>query len=1418
MSDNIRIKTTPGGENKFLKVKINQKFDFIEILSLRISQNQAYKRFCSDYGVVVGRVIINNGVGVPNTKVSIFIPIDSNDALDPEIIGLYPFEIFTDKDSDGIPYNLLPKNSRGKGDCHTIIGTFPSKREIQDNAQLSDIYCKYYKYTTTTNDSGDFMIFGVPVGSHFLHVEADISDIGIFSQKPYELANDAGGSVNSQSPTKYKDRIQTSSLSQLKRFSPISVSVIPFWGDTEQCEVGISRIDVDLRVNITPSALFVGSIFSDSGKNSLGKFCIPREDMGNHAQLSTGSGSIEMIRKTRSGGTERFDVNGGQVIDDNGTWAYLIPMNLNYVVTSEEGDLIPSNDPTKGIPTTTNVRFRIGMNVNGSEGQSTTRAKYLVPNNPSGHTIDYNFDSSTTDVSFTELIWNEIYTVKNYIARTQISLINPEERNFLGIKDVDEGPFSPFPFNKLDIDVNPLFGLICLFLHIFVTILCAFNTSIIPLINTVIYLINIILMTICFAVATISIIVCGLDNMFDASARAECRCASCMNTDACDPTDESVDNCLKVCDDPILNYIPYITLECGANPSGMKYAPCGFEFGIDFGLAWEATNDAALSQGFHYPGDDDGHEVYHLDAGWIECNALGIAKALNVFKFDFYNDWVNGTLYSYLFSVKINGDKSKFCDTDCGGDVSDTNRCRNNYVYDTCTEAAPDSDHMNIIDSSGIGGATYNALYSNIYEGLIKRHNGEFYYVPKSDNTNKLYATDIVRLGSMVDCHWKGTPNMHKYFVETTYNMPPLIAESDDNGVVITGFDTNLNNDGTTLIGNIVCLPGLGGILTDNDNCVNIRRLSELGVGLDEDRQDIGGISVDNKIDNRDVEATYVRGMFAYLNGLILPSAAQGGAVFNEIKFDKTDNNFGYDDEVPYYDFRKLNLVNKIKEHDNSFYFYFGLINGNGAITKMNKNFFTECVPEDDSDFIVIGNVISGDDGTSNPPTTTPTGEIEINILNGVANYQIEWVGPTVSGVPYASFFASHQTDDQTLTDLYSGTYNVKVIDDLNRVAEGSFYVPGPDPVLCNVQGTNLSTNNGTDGKITVDIQNGIPPYSVELLIGGANVSTQTLSLSPSSTIFQSLGAGTYDVIVTDSATPQSICSRTVIITAPSILNVSVTGNSASCFGEDDGNAYVIVNGGVPPYVTTWVNSTGNSLPSGTTITNLSVDTYTATTTDSVGQIGGGSYPVTEPLDITFKSPIVYTNVSCKLVGDGQIKLENICSENDVEVTLKKGVSSTNIIYTSTISSGDNDTISSLDPGTYLITLTDVINGCSKTSSVIIDEPANLFSVNLTRSSIFFTTNSFGGWGAENNSNAANIYIYKWQYKLSSIGGVWTTVGQSYSPTNTYSSGGGTSIINLGFIGQMAQSQGVTAQVRCIVDAQNHTGSFCQQVTNVITV
>ena len=84
----IRLRTEPGS-SKNITVKIEQEFDTIDFLSLKITQDEAYRNFCSDYGVIAGRVIANDGFGVENAKISVFIPLSNEDAEDTVISSLY---------------------------------------------------------------------------------------------------------------------------------------------------------------------------------------------------------------------------------------------------------------------------------------------------------------------------------------------------------------------------------------------------------------------------------------------------------------------------------------------------------------------------------------------------------------------------------------------------------------------------------------------------------------------------------------------------------------------------------------------------------------------------------------------------------------------------------------------------------------------------------------------------------------------------------------------------------------------------------------------------------------------------------------------------------------------------------------------------------------------------------------------------------------------------------------------------------------------------------------------------------------------------------------------------------------------------------------------------------------------------------
>ena len=70
----IRINTKIG--DKFINVNLDQTYESLDILSLKVFQKDVYRLFESDYGIVVGRVVGNNGAGIPNCRISAFVQID----------------------------------------------------------------------------------------------------------------------------------------------------------------------------------------------------------------------------------------------------------------------------------------------------------------------------------------------------------------------------------------------------------------------------------------------------------------------------------------------------------------------------------------------------------------------------------------------------------------------------------------------------------------------------------------------------------------------------------------------------------------------------------------------------------------------------------------------------------------------------------------------------------------------------------------------------------------------------------------------------------------------------------------------------------------------------------------------------------------------------------------------------------------------------------------------------------------------------------------------------------------------------------------------------------------------------------------------------------------------------------------------
>jgi hypothetical protein len=432
MSNSFRIRTKPGVDTS-IKVLIDQEFEYLEILSLKVLQSQIYTRQCSDYGVIVGRVSVNNGFGIPNAKVSVFIPLDKADESNPVISDLYPYKSLIDLNEDGYRYNLLPYTKSHSG--HNPTGTFFTRQDVLTDPTLIEVFDKYYKYTTTTNSSGDYMIFGVPPGSQTIVLDVDLSDIGEFSLSPQDLVRMGIATPNQVAGVNFKSSSNLRELPQIISINKV-ITVEPLWGQPEICNLGITRTDFDLSseasIDIRPTSIFMGSIVSTNNDDVVKRNCKPRVKSGAQCSLIAGPGEILAIRQTIFKDVNGYPVletvdleEGGQVIDENGTWLLDVPMNLDYLVTNEFGEQVISDDPKKGIPTKAKYRFKVKWNQSPSLSETVRRGYFLVPNikehgwdtssqDPLSNVNNTNYQEALKSYSFS-LDWNDYADIQSGI-------------------------------------------------------------------------------------------------------------------------------------------------------------------------------------------------------------------------------------------------------------------------------------------------------------------------------------------------------------------------------------------------------------------------------------------------------------------------------------------------------------------------------------------------------------------------------------------------------------------------------------------------------------------------------------------------------------------------------------------------------------------------------------------------------------------------------------------------------------------------------------------------------------------------------------------------------------------------------------------------------------------------------------------
>lgn len=1008
-----RIRTNVD-QDSVVNFSVDNTVDTLDILSLKIDQKNAYKLMGSNTGIVVGRVLANGGFGVPNVKVSVFIEYDKTDDMSQKI--LYHFNSTRDLDDNGIRYNLLPDQL--DDECHQNIGTFPSKRVLLDNNNWIEVFDKYYKFTTRTNDSGDYMIYGVPTGNQTIHMDVDLSDIGILSQRPRDLVYKGYNANMFENMNKFKTDTNLDSLAQVITQDQ-AIYVYPFWGDTTDSELNasITRCDLNINYKFEPTCIFMGSIVSDTGENAMTQKCIGAKKQGKMDELITGNGRIEMIRKTPNGQIEQFSVKGDNTINSDGVWCYQIPMNLDYVMTDEFGKIVMTDNPNIGLPTRARVRFRLSMAESPSDASARKRAKFLIPNNPhlieedypnfcETKEIDYEFGTKTKDENFRDLMWNNVYTVKSYIPRIQKSRL-PNNVRHLGIKMVNHpGSNNPMPFNNLRIKFNFVYMFLCTLVKVLVTFV-GFINMVITFIGSVFRWVGKLFFNLS---SEINFSILG-SYVFDGVAKLF---AKYKNRGIRDDDGLSFNDFVRAVYDDMENDTSvtgglstwflkaFLFIGCGIELKGLCETDDGVEINVTPGTN-DTVKDTLRETGIATCND-------RVDILY-NCIENQLAQDNEVTSFNFYNDWINGVVYLPLWYRKIkkkrgNVVKDQWCSTDNTTihlrkyrknlKLYATNVIKRTFTSpssgsklmgkitpltnneDTASAFADDETGAEIITFSKLDNDNcygyqchkYARTYFKIYKGLVYEKEtmlGDkvYYYKPVDYDISTgnselvtLFATDLVLLGSLNECDIHGIPQFFKALESTTYNMPPdllsefydYVNEDSPSGVdeddereidlgsritETTGADWgNLGVDQSNYNNNLFSI--LGSTYTSNANeneydngglfyglscftsytkpksCINLSRICELGVSLDESTEipasegeatgtesDTINLTPDGFISYDEIYNPDYRSMFATLNSNFLrtklnPETGMLEYDFNHMYIDNFDGSLRF--------------------------------------------------------------------------------------------------------------------------------------------------------------------------------------------------------------------------------------------------------------------------------------------------------------------------------------------------------------------------------------------------------------------------------------------------------------------------------------------------------------------------------------------
>ena len=285
------------------------------------------------------------------------------------------------------------------------------------------------------------------------------------------------------------------------------------------------------------------------------------------------------------------------------------------------------------------------------------------------------------------------------------------------------------------------------------------------------------------------------------------------------------------------------------------------------------------------------------------------------------------------------------------------------------------------------------------------------------------------------------------------------------------------------------------------------------------------------------------------------------------------------------------------------------------------------------------------------------SGSIVTNVSGGAAPYTFSW---------------SDGTTANDLTGISAGLYSVTVTDTLGCSAVQSEHLESPDSLIAIANKFEPLCYQAADGTILVTVNGGTQPFNYNWSTGD---STQDIT---------GIISGNYIITVTDAKG----CAANINIDLNEPDSIVVVADSiipAACNGGADGSLDVTIAGGTMPYIYNWSNGETTE-----DLANLEAGEYCLVVTDANGCVSDTfCFRITEPDEIVITQDV--RDATCHGGEDGAIT-----------VTVAGG---TPPFTYSWDTGGTSDTLSGLEAGTYVLTVTDFIL-CEATASITVSEPA----------------------------------------------------------------------------------------------------------------